>query len=223
MRSGPQAICAGKKSRVTRRLLIATGSKHKLSELRALLDLPNAELVGLADVGLTDDAPEDFPTFAQNAESKALYYAARSRLPTLADDSGLEVDALDGQPGVRTRRFAGDNPTDEENNDHLLNLLARFGAEDRTGRYRCFLAFAEPTDSGGALMLETAEGSMEGRITAGESRGENGFGYDPIFEPADEPIGGRTVGQLAPAEKNDRSHRGRAARAMRPKLLARGF
>jgi XTP/dITP diphosphohydrolase len=208
---------------VRRQLLVATGSKHKLAELRSLLDLPNTDLLGLADVGLTDDAPEDFPTFAQNAESKALYYAARSRLPTLADDSGLEVDALDGQPGVRTRRFAGDNPTDEENNNHLLNLLGGFLAEDRTARYRCFLAYAEPADEGGAVLRDTAEGTMEGRITAGESRGNNGFGYDPIFEPDEEPLGGRTVGQLEPAEKNARSHRGRAARQMRPKLLARDY
>jgi XTP/dITP diphosphohydrolase len=204
------------------RLLIATGSKHKLSELRALLDLPATDFVSLADVGLADDAPEVGVTFDQNACAKALWYAARSGLPTLADDSGLEVDALDGQLGVRTRRFASDDPTDEENNEHLLDLLGGFPAEDRTARYRCVLAFAEPTANGGAEVVETTLGTFEGRIAA-EPRGGGGFGYDPIFEPAQEPIGGRTVAQLTPEEKNARSHRGQAARAMRERLISRGW
>jgi XTP/dITP diphosphohydrolase len=207
---------------MSRRLLIATGSKHKLGELRTLLDLPSTEMRSLADVGLSDDAPEVGETFEQNAEAKALYYAQRSRLPTLADDSGLEVDALAGQPGVRTRRFAGENPSDDENNAHLLEVLGDLPADRRTARYRAFLAYAEPTDAGGARVVETAVGVFEGRI-AFAPRGSGGFGYDPIFEPAEEPSGGRTVGEISADEKNTRSHRGMAARSMRDKLIARGF
>jgi XTP/dITP diphosphohydrolase len=205
-----------------RKLLVATSSAHKLSELRALLDLPATDLLGPADVGLGEPPPEVGATFEQNACAKALWYSANSRLPTLADDSGLEVDALDGRPGVRTRRFAGEDPTDMENNEHLLNLLGGFLAEDRTARYRAVLAFAEPTDDGGSVVVETSNGTLEGRI-AFEPRGASGFGYDPIFEPATEPISGRTVGQLSADEKNAISHRGKAARSMREKLVARGF
>ncbi|MDP8905785.1 MAG: non-canonical purine NTP pyrophosphatase [Chloroflexota bacterium] len=206
-----------------RRLLVATGSKHKLAELRALLALPASDLVALADIGLEDDAEEVGQSFEQNATAKALWYAAKSRLPTVADDSGLEVDALGGRPGVHTRRFAGENPTDEQNNAHLLRLLGAVPATDRGARYRCVLAYAEPTDEGGSTLLETAVGTMEGRITAQGPCGSGGFGYDPIFEPAEEPVGGRTVAQLSADEKNARSHRGHAARVMRELLIARGY
>jgi XTP/dITP diphosphohydrolase len=202
------------------RLLIATGSPHKLSELRDLLELPDTDLVGLADLIIPDDAPEEGDTFLANATSKALYYAARSRLLTLADDSGLEVDALDGRPGVYTRRFAGPEATDAENNSYLLHLLGGIPIERRTARYRCVLVLAEPIEGDGAVLEHATEGALEGRI-ATEPRGEGGFGYDPIFEPADEPLGGRTVGQLTRAEKNAISHRANAARAMRELLLAR--
>lgn len=204
------------------RLLVATTSAHKLAELRALLDLPATDLLSIADVGLGEPPPEVGATFEQNACAKALWYAAQSRLPTLADDSGLEVDALDGQPGVKTRRFAGENPTDEENNDHLLDLLGGFPAEDRRARYRAVLAYAEPVEEGGSVVQETTLGVFEGRIAA-EPRGNGGFGYDPIFEPADEPVGGRTVAQLSADEKNAISHRGKAARQMRERLIRRGY
>lgn len=203
-------------------LLVATTSAHKLAELRALLDLPATDLRSLADVGLGEPPPEVGATFEQNACAKALWYAAHSRLPTIADDSGLEVDALDGQPGVKTRRFAGDNPTDEQNNDHLLDLLSGFPAEDRSARYRAVLAFAQPTADAGAVIEESTVGVFEGRI-AFEPRGSGGFGYDPIFEPADEPVGGHTVAELSSEEKNAVSHRGQAARAMRERLLVRGW
>jgi XTP/dITP diphosphohydrolase len=201
---------------------VATSSAHKLSELHALLDLPNTDLLSPTDVGLTEPPPEVGATFEQNACEKALWYAARASLPTLADDSGLEVDALDGQPGVHTRRFAGEDPTDAENNEHLLSLLAGFPAEDRSARYRAVLAFAEPTNEGGSIVVETSSGVFEGRIAL-EARGDGGFGYDPIFEPAGEPAGGRTVAQLRPEEKNAISHRGKAARAMRQALVERGY
>ena len=205
-----------------RRLLVATSSAHKLSELRALLDLPSTDLVSPTEVGLNEPPPEVGATFEQNACEKALWYAAHSRLPTLADDSGLEVDALGGRPGVHTRRFAGVDPTDAENNEHLLNLLGGFPAEDRTARYRAVLAFAEPTAEGGSAVRDTTSGVFEGRIAL-EVRGVGGFGYDPIFEPAGQPVGGKTVAQLSAQEKNAISHRGQAARAMRELLVERGW
>jgi len=214
---------SGETARERRRLLVATSSAHKLSELRALLDLPRTDLLAPADVGLGEPPPEVGSTFEQNACAKALWYSANSRLPTLADDSGLEVDALDGQPGVRTRRFAGEDPTDAENNEYLLIMLGGFLAEDRTARYRAVLAFAEPTDEGGSIVRETTEGVFDGRITAGEARGTGGFGYDPIFEPASQPLGGKTVAQLSTLEKNAISHRGKAARLMRDRLVSRGY
>jgi XTP/dITP diphosphohydrolase len=200
-----------------RRLLIATGSRHKFAELVALLDLPAAELLSLADVGLTDSADEPGETFEANATGKALHYARLSGLPTLADDSGLEVDILGGRPGVRTRRYAGPSATDADNNELLLAELADEPPAARTARYQCVLALAE-----GDNVVEVSRGSFEGRI-AGAPRGTGGFGYDPIFEPAGEPVGGRTVGQLTAAEKNAISHRAQAARAMRELLVRRGY
>lgn len=204
------------------RLLIATGSRHKLEELRVLLQLPRTELLSLADTGLTDDAPEDAASFEENAAFKARWYAERSGLPTLADDSGLEVDALGGRPGVRTRRFAGENATDEQNNAHLLALLEGVPPEQRTARYRCVLVLAEPRADGAADIVATTSGDFEGRIAAAP-RGTGGFGYDPIFEPAAVAFAGRTVGQLTTEDKNRVSHRAQAARAMRQVLTERGY
>ncbi len=145
-------------------------------------------------------------------------------LPTLADDSGLEVDALDGGPGVRTKRYSGPDATDATNNTKLLATLDGLPAARRAARYVCVLALAEPAQAGprGGLPVTTARGTFRGRIAIAP-KGSNGFGYDPIFEPAGEPPGGRTVGQLPPAEKNRRSHRAAAARRMAPILRARGF
>jgi XTP/dITP diphosphohydrolase len=200
-------------------ILIATGSTHKLGELRELLELPRSELVGLDSVGLSADAPEEGETLAENALAKAHWYAERSGLPTLADDSGLEVDALDGGPGIRTHRFAGPDATDLENNDHLLDRLRDVPPPGRSARYRCVLAFVEPNEPGEAVIRE---GVFEGRI-AMRPRGQGGFGYDPIFEPATEPIGGRTVGEMSRAEKNGVSHRALAARAIAAALAERGY
>jgi len=205
-------------------LLVATGSRHKFDELRELLDLPRTYLLSLADVGLTDSAEEEGETFEENAVAKALHYARLSGIPTLADDSGLEVDALDGRPGVRTRRYAGPDATDEENNQLMMAELGELGVApaERTARYQCVLVFAEPSGEDEAEVVETTRGALEGRIGL-ESRGDSGFGYDPIFEPASEPVGARTVGQLTMEEKNEISHRAEAARAMREKLIARGY
>ena len=201
----------------TKRLLVATGSKHKLEELRDLLDLPNTELVSLLDEGITDEAEETGLTFEQNARIKAQYYWWESGLATLADDSGIEVDALDGRPGVHTRRYAGENATDEENNTKLLGELDGLPPEKRTGRYQCVLVLVEDGE-----VVEQTEGTFDGRV-ADAPRGDGGFGYDPIFEPLTEPPGGRTVGQMTAEEKNKVSHRALAAHAMRELLIARGY
>ena len=211
-------------SRDHARLLVATRSAHKLRELRELLGPRTAELVSLDDLAIPGDAIEDGETFAANAAKKARFFAALSGLPTLADDSGLEVDALDGGPGVRTRRYAGENATDEENNVKLLGALSGLSPERRTARYRCALALALPELQGprGGIPVRTARGTCEGRI-ATDPRGNGGFGYDPIFEPAAELPGGRTLGQWSAEAKHRISHRGKAARRMHGTLVSLGF
>ena len=201
------------------RLLVATRSRHKLAELRDLLELPDVELVDLDDVGIAEDADETGTTFAANAALKARFYARLSGLPTLADDSGLEVDALGGGPGVRTRRYAGEDATDHDNNRKLLDALLGLPHGGRRARYRCVLALALPSAAGprGGMPVRLARGTLSGRI-ATAPRGANGFGYDPIFEPQGEPPGGATVGEWSPARKQAVSHRARAARRMRPAL-----
>ncbi|HEU4920030.1 MAG TPA: non-canonical purine NTP pyrophosphatase [Candidatus Limnocylindrales bacterium] len=206
------------------RLLVATRSRHKLGELRELLALERAELVDLDDVGVAGDVAETGATFAANARLKARAGARASGLPTLADDSGIEVDALGGGPGVRTRRFAGEDATDEDNNAKLLRALAGLPPEQRGARYVCVLALALPDDAGprGGIPVVTVRGTCRGRI-ASRPRGTGGFGYDPIFEPASEPPGGRTLGLWSPEEKHRISHRGAAARRMTPILRDLGF
>ncbi len=206
------------------RLLVATRSRHKLAELRDLLHLGRAELVHLDDVGIADDVEETGATFAANAALKARFYARRSGLPTIADDSGLEVDALGGGPGVRTRRYAGERATDAENNAKLLAALAGLPPDRRGARYRCVLALALPARGGprGGLPVTLTRGTFEGRIGTAP-RGTNGFGYDPIFEPAGESPGGATVGEWPPERKQAVSHRARAARRMAPILEGHGF
>ena len=207
------------------RLLVATHSAHKLAELRELLHLDRGEIVGLDDVGVDDEPDETGATFETNARIKARFGARRTGLPTLADDSGLEVDALDGGPGVRTRRYAGPNATDGENNAKLLSELDGLAPDRRGARYVCVLALALPEPdarSGDAVPIRTVRGTTRGRIATGP-KGSGGFGYDPIFEPEGEPPGGRTFGQWSTAEKHAVSHRGRAARRMTPILRGLGF
>ena len=182
-----------------RRLLVATGSAHKLIELQRLFgDLP-IDLVTLIDLGITDEAPEDGATFEENALQKARWYSAASGEWTLADDSGLEVAALNGAPGVYTRRYAGPNATDVQNYEKLLTETA--GVADRSARFVCTMALIDPVNGS----ERTFRGECTGHLTA-EPRGEFGFGYDPIFE-----VDGRTMAERAPAEKDALSHRGRAA------------
>lgn len=166
-------------------------------ELRTLAELPDAP----------PEPPEDAPTYTQNAARKALAYARASGLLTIADDSGLEVDALGGGPGVRTRRSFGDERSDAERNQRLLALLA--DRLERGARFVCVIALAWPDGR-----VETFEGEVRGRIAAAP-RGPHGFGYDPVFVAEGES---RTMAELPPAEKHRRSHRGRAAAKLRARL-----
>jgi XTP/dITP diphosphohydrolase len=159
---------------------------------------------------------EDGPTFEANARIKARFALAATGLTALADDSGLEVDALGGRPGVHTRRYAGHEATDADNNAKLLRELAGLPPERRGARYVCVLALARPDGP-----IVTRRGTCRGRI-ATAPRGTAGFGYDPVFEPAGEPPGGRTFGLYSDPEKGRISHRSRAARRMRPFLEGLG-
>jgi XTP/dITP diphosphohydrolase len=205
-------------------LLVATRSVHKLAELRQLLAVERAELVTLDDLGVEGDVDETGTTFESNARLKARFGARKTGLPTLADDSGLEVEALGGGPGVRTRRYAGEHATDDDNNAKLLAELAGLPPERRGARYVCVLALALPDRERprGGLLVRVVRGTCRGRI-ATESRGSGGFGYDPVFEPQSEPPGGRTLGLWTPEEKNRISHRAAAARRMSPILRGLGF
>ncbi|MFI5225369.1 MAG: non-canonical purine NTP pyrophosphatase [Candidatus Limnocylindrales bacterium] len=214
-----------------RRILIATRSTHKLRELRELLGPIDIELVSLDDLGIADEVAETGATFEANARLKARAYVRLAGLPTIADDSGIEVDGLGGGPGVRSKRYAGERATDAENNAKLLAALDGLPADRRGARYVCVLVLALPAVVGasptagfarGATTLIATRGTCRGRI-ATVARGNGGFGYDPIFEPAGEPVGGRTLGLYSAAEKHAISHRAKAARRMARRLPELGF
>lgn len=196
-------------------LLVATSNPHKLEELAPILEEVGIALQSLADVGIDVPEPdEDQPTFAGNAKLKAGYYASATARVCLADDSGLVVDALDGEPGVRSARYAGVGDSraerDAANNAKLLDALSGVPDEDRAARFVCAMSCCSPAGT----VLAEAEGVFPGRIGRAPV-GDNGFGYDPLLVLPD----GRTAAQLAPAEKNARSHRGHAARAIAPQLI----
>jgi XTP/dITP diphosphohydrolase len=205
------------------RIVLATKNRGKLRELGALLDEPRVQLVSLADVAPPDfDVDETGSTFEENARLKAEAVATLTGLPALADDSGLEVDALGGRPGVYSKRYAGEDATDAENNARLLEELGAVDEAQRTARFVCVLALAEPTAKGrGEPARSAAEthllvrGTCEGHI-APAPRGTAGFGYDPLFIP--EALQGRTLGEASAAEKNGLSHRAHAIRALAPAL-----
>ena len=197
------------------RLVVATRSLHKMREIREILgDVPDLELLDLDEAGVAfspeEEGLEPFETFEENASSKARYFRRTTGTPTVADDSGLEVDALNGAPGVRTKRFApGDDlegeGRDQANNAHLLTKLEGQPPEARGARYVCVAALAWESDE-----IQTFRGEAPG-IVLEKGRGFAGFGYDPII--LDE-ASGKSFAELSPGEKNARSHRGRAFRAM---------
>ncbi len=185
-------------------LLIATQNKAKYRELQQLIsDLPFA-LMSLEDVPKLKPVPETGATFIENAKLKAAAYAIQSGLLTLADDSGLEVDALGGAPGLLSARYAGEGATDKERADKVLAELSNLTASERSARFLTAVALAEPT----GRILNVSVGTCEGRI-ATSPRGSGGFGYDPIFVPVGFDL---TFAELAPGIKNQISHRKQALR-----------
>jgi XTP/dITP diphosphohydrolase len=199
-------------------LLLATHNRGKLVELRALLATLPLEIVPLATaLPGKPQAAEEGRTFVENARAKANAGAAATMMVTLAEDAGLEVDALGGRPGVRSARFAGEGATDADNNAALLKALEEVEDDQRTARFRCVMVLVDPWGEGDAREV-VAEGRCEGTI-ARAPRGGGGFGYDPLFVVAG--TGGRTMAELADDEKNHVSHRARALSALLPALKDR--
>ena len=194
------------------KLLIASNNPAKRQELQALLcDLP-VDLCTPADLPGAPDVVEDGRTFEENAAKKARELACFSGLYTVADDSGLCVDALGGRPGLHSARYAGPEPTTETLCAKLLGEMKPCHGEERTAHFQCCIAFAAP--SGETIFV--ARGRCEG-IIAEQMRGTNGFGYDPVFVY---PPDGRTFAEMAPEEKNEVSHRGRALEQFRDRFRA---
>ena len=206
-------------SAVPRSLLFATSNPHKLEEVRQILVPLGVEVRSLDSLGEVPPEPvEDGETFEENARKKARGYAAATGIACLADDSGIEVDALGGAPGIHSARYAGIGSSraerDAANNRKLLEALQGVPAEKRTARFVCVLSLAAPD---GRLLAET-RGTFEGTI-AESPAGGNGFGYDPLLYLPDR---GCTSAELAPDEKNARSHRGAALRALAEALSSGG-
>lgn len=199
------------------RVVVATGNAHKLAEIGRLLAVtaPDLTLVPMGELGVPSPV-EDGDTFADNALIKARACAEATGLPALADDSGIVVEALDGAPGVRSARFAGEDADDAANNLLLLVRLAMAGADTPAARRAAFVCAAALVLPDGTTHVE--HGRMEGHVVDGP-RGGNGFGYDPLFV-ADATADGRTNGELAAAEKDAISHRAAAFAALAPHVAA---
>lgn len=195
-----------------RELLVATHNKGKVTEFADMLADLNVAWLSLDDVGVTEDVPETAVTFRDNAILKAQAYARQTGLLTLADDSGLEVDALGGAPGVLTARYGGPGLSHAERYTLLLQKMQDVPPEARTARFRCVIVLAA---ADGTLLAE-AEGTCEGMI-AQQPAGEGGFGYDPVFYL---PQRRATMAQLPAVEKHAISHRGRAMQQLAPRLRA---
>ncbi|MEF8833760.1 MAG: RdgB/HAM1 family non-canonical purine NTP pyrophosphatase [Halofilum sp. (in: g-proteobacteria)] len=191
------------------RVVLASNNAGKLRELANLLADADIELVPQGELGV-EAAPETAPTFVENALIKARHAAAETGLAAIADDSGLEVEALGGAPGVYTARFAGEPSDDAANNAKLLDHLQDVPPAERTARFRAVLVYLRAADDPAPII---AEGIWDGRIAL-EPRGDGGFGYDPLFELPD----GRTSAELPADEKGRLSHRGQALAALRARL-----
>jgi XTP/dITP diphosphohydrolase len=193
-------------------VFLASRNAKKLEEMRRILDehLADIEVLGLDDVPAYDEPVEDQPTFEGNALVKARAGLAATGLPSIADDSGLCVDALNGMPGVLSARWSGQPKSDQRNNALLLDQLADVPDERRGAHFTCAVAFC----AAGHDEL-VVEGRMDGRVIR-DTRGSGGFGYDVLFEAVEFP--GRTTAELAPADKDAISHRGRALREIAPEI-----
>ena len=192
------------------RVVLATHNKHKVKEIMAIVGDVPIQFVTLDEFPGAPDVVEDGKTLEDNARKKAYEIAKFTNHISLADDSGLEVDYLDGMPGVISARFAGANCSFADNNNKLLKLLKGAPTEHRRARFRCVMALAVPDGA-----TQTVEGSLTGYITD-RPRGADGFGYDPVFLVPDQ---GKTLAELGPQLKNSLSHRFKALQAMRPVIL----
>ena len=192
-----------------KKVIIATQNKGKAKDFEALFGPLGYEVLTLQDVAEDMDVEETGVTFEENAILKAEAVAERLQTTVIADDSGLEIDALNGEPGVYSARYSGAEKSDEANIDKVLGNLADVPEAERTARFRCILAIAAPGKE-----TKTFSGSCEGSILT-ERRGENGFGYDPIFWV---PTEGKAMAELVPAEKAAISHRGNAIRSLKQHL-----
>lgn len=196
------------------KLLVATGNPGKLKEFTGMLAGVPFELVSLTDVGIDEEVPETGSTFEENAALKAKGYAAMSGMVTLADDSGLEVKALGGEPGVRSARYGGEGASEVERAALLLHNLENVPESERQARFRCVIALVRPEQAPTFFY-----GECRGRITE-SPRGGHGFGYDPVFLL---PEFGRTMAELNVEEKAQISHRGMAAKGAVKELRAMGL
>ncbi|AXE38295.1 non-canonical purine NTP pyrophosphatase [Acidipropionibacterium virtanenii] len=197
------------------RVVLASHNRAKLAELQRVFEAAGSdvEIVGLSDVASYEPPEETGTTFVDNALIKAREAVARTGLPALADDSGIEVDALNRMPGIRSARWSGPQATDEKNLRLLLDQTFDLPPERCTARFVCAMAFVGVD---GAVITRTA--TMEGRVI-GQPRGHNGFGYDPMFVPDDQD-GELTSAEMTPAQKDAISHRGQAVRAIVPEVVA---
>jgi XTP/dITP diphosphohydrolase len=198
-----------------RRLVFASRSKGKLAELRELVADLGLDVIGVGEIDHVPDVVEDADTFRGNAIKKAREVSAATGLPALADDSGLEVDALGGAPGVYSARYAGKHGDDAANNARLLREMANVPDEQRTARFRCCLALADVRGALGERVI-AVDGVCEGRVLRAE-RGTNGFGYDPLFFC---DALGQTFAEAGIGPKGGVSHRARAMAALKPELAA---
>ncbi len=188
------------------KIIFATGNENKLREIRQITENMGIEIVSMKDAGYYTEVEETGTTFEENAYLKASAIAKKCNLPTLADDSGLEIDYLNKEPGIYSSRFMGEDTPYSVKNAELLRRMEGVPDEKRTARFVCAICLVRPDGSS-----ETVKATMEGRV-AYKSAGKNGFGYDPIFFL---PERGCTSAELSPEEKNEISHRGKALRMMR--------
>ncbi|HET6629609.1 MAG TPA: RdgB/HAM1 family non-canonical purine NTP pyrophosphatase [Woeseiaceae bacterium] len=198
-----------------RRAVAATGNRGKLEEIRRLLAPLDIELVAQSELGI--EPPEETgASFVENALLKARHAAARARLPAIADDSGLAVDALQGRPGIHSARYAGPQATDAANTGKLLRELEGLSGNERSASFHCVAVCVASAEDSAPLV---ARGVWPGRILE-RPRGHGGFGYDPVFY---DPAAGKAAAEMSAEEKDAASHRGRAFRRLAELLAARGI
>lgn len=194
------------------KIIFATGNEGKMKEIREILADPHVEILSMKEAGITAEMEENGTSFEENAVIKAKAVMELCHEIVLADDSGLEIDYLNKEPGIYSARYMGEDTSYRIKNQNLIDRLEGVPDEERTARFVCVIAAAFPDGE-----VLTARGTIEGRIGY-EEKGENGFGYDPIFYV---PEYGCSTAQLSPEVKNQISHRGKALREMKRKLQAR--